>query len=251
MIVVAEQFVRLRDAFVKTEARYLAAYDPPLADSAGSEGVEAAVRHGVEAARSHGFTEGAQVRLYLQLMTSFGSYFDTDRQYIWLHPFLDAASDVLSLERSRLLHWHAKRYIDATYGENRMHALMALQRGARLSIEMLAEVGKEYSSRALALLARLHPERNEFVQSDAGQWLIGKAARESQRLGLAGPAAAPLLMCLMFAFGHGVADDPLYRWASRILSAPDFAGERRTAALLQAAHAHLDEMLRRVKEARG
>lgn len=254
MIIVEEQLGRLQDAshesFVRAEARHLAAYDPPLADSAGREGLEAAVRLGLGAARSCGFTEGAQVRLYLQLMTSFGSYFDTDRQYAWLHPFLDASSDLAAPERSRLLYWHATRYIDCAYGQNRLHAVVALERGSRLGMEVLAEVGKEYSARALGLLARLHPQRNEFVQSEAGHWLVAKAVGESRRLRLGGAAGAPLMMCLMFGFGHGVAEDPLYPWVQRTLSDPGLDGERRTEELLAKTQAHLAGMLRRVKEAR-
>jgi hypothetical protein len=254
MIVAGGQFTRLQhateEAFVRTEAQYLAAYDPPLAASAGREGLEAAARLGLKAAQRCGWTEGPQVRLYLQLVTSFGSYFDTDRQYAWLHPFLDGASDLPAAERSRLLYWHATRYIDSTYGESRLHAIAAVERGARLNLEVLADVGREFSARALALLARLHPQRNEFVQSDAGRWLTEKSSSEARRLGLAGPAAAPLLMCLMFGFGHGVADDPLYPWVRRAVAAPDLDGERRTAMLLAGTQDHLAEMLRQFREAR-
>lgn len=250
----AGQLTRLQEnsetRFIAAEAEQLALYAPPLAASAGRPGLEAAVRLGLQAARRAGFTAAPQIRLYLQLMTSFGSRFGKDLQYQWLHPLLDSDKGLPARERARLLHWHSTLYLDRTYGKNGLHGIAAGLQASRLDMAALAEVGSDFANRAPHLLARLHPQRVPYLSGSIGRWLIEQAAEGAARHGLGGAAAAPLLVCLMFGFGHGVVDDPLHPWVREALSNSALSGLNKTAELLARTQRTLSSLLQPTMEGR-
>ncbi len=233
-----------------TEARHLAAYAPALDAVAGRDGLQAAVHVGLATARRAGFTEGRHIRLLLQLMPHFGSRFDTDPQYTWLHPWLDPAAVHGAAERARMLFWHATLYLERAYGPQGVHGIGAALRGARRGLADFAAVGADPAAHAPGLIARLHPQRVPYLSRDTASKLIDHAFSEAPRLGLGGPAAGPLLLALMFGFGHGVASDPLHPWVADVLARPDLDGEARTAALHARAQATLAILLEPVTEAR-
>jgi hypothetical protein len=244
----------LRDAtearYVRLEAEQFALFAPPLAASAGRAALEEAVWLALRMARRAGFTDARQIRLCWQLMTSFGSHFDTDPQYQWLHPFLDMADSLDARERARLLRWHSTLYLNRAYGKNGVYGIAAAVRVSELDTDMLAEVGADYRDRGLDLLARIHPERLAWLSAPILHWLLDKAAEDAKRHGLGGVAAAPLLLCLMFCLGHGVADDPLYPWVREALSNAAPSGPEKTAALVVCTRATVSSMSRQLKEAR-
>lgn len=232
------------------EAEHLASYAPTLAAVAGRGSLEASVHIGLASARRAGFTQARQIRLLLQLMTHFGSHFDTDPQYAWLHPWLDASSGPDAAERARLLYWHATLYLERAYGREGVHGIGAALQASRLDLAALAVIGADYAGRAPQLLARLHSQRTPFLSRETAGALIARASSEAPRLGLGGTAAAPLLLALMFGFGHHVAEDPLHPWAAEALAEPGLDGEARTAALHQRAQVTVAALLKPVMEAR-
>ena len=250
----ASQLTRLQAStelpFVRAEAQKLASFAPPLAAAAGRAGLEAAVRLGLEATRRAGFTEPAQIRLYLQLMASFGSHFNTDPQYQWLHGLLSEAEGAGAYERARLLHWHATLYLERTYGKKGAHGIAAGMRATRLDVATLAEIGADYGTRGPYLLARLHPQRAPYLSGAVARLLLEKATKDANTFGLGGAAAAPLLLCLMYGFGHGVANDPLYPWVHATLSSKGLSGAAKTDELFARAQSTLASMLQPVSEAR-
>lgn len=236
--------------YAMTEARHLAAYAPALEAVAGADGLRAAVHVGLASARRTGFTEGRHIRLLLELMTHFGSRFDTDPQYAWLHPWLDPAAVQGADERARMLFWHATLYLERAYGRQGIHGVGAALHASRLGLDALAAVGADPAAHAPGLIARLHPQRVPYLSRDTASKLIDHAFGEAPRLGLGGPAAGPLLLALMFGFGHGIAEDPLHPWVADVLARPGLDGEARTAALHARAQATLAILLEPVTEAR-
>lgn len=254
IVISAGQLTRLQEqvdsAFVRAEAAQLALYAAPLAASAGQAGLERAVLLGLKAARRAGFTEAPQMRLYLQLMTSFGSYFDTDPQYEWLQHLLNTAEGLTSRERARLLYWHSTLYLERVYGKNGLHGIAFGMRASRLDAATLAAITTDYANRGPYLLAQLHPQRGAYLSAASTHLLLDKAVGVAGRNGLGGDAAAPLLLCLMFGFGHGVADDPLYPWVRETLSNAALSGTEKTTQLLARAQGMLTSMLQQITAAR-
>ena len=236
--------------FIRAEVQAMAAYAAPLAESAGQAGMTAAVGQGLRAARQAGFAEPAQIRLYLQLMTSFGCQFGSDPQYEWLHPLLDAAQGAAG-ERARLAYWHSTLYLERVYGKGGVHGVAAGLRATELDIAALTAVGANLPQEGPHMLARMHPQRVRYLTASAVRALQDKAAHEADRRGLDGAAGPALLLALMFSFGHGVVDDPLHPWVGATLSDPALAGQAKTVALHARARERIAQLLAPTLEARS
>ena len=235
--ITAAQMARLRDTtearFARAEAARLARDAPSLAATAGQAGLQSAVHLGLAAARRAGLAEPGQIRLYLRLMMSLGTCFDTDPQYRFLHFLLDPSSDMHAIERSRLLHWHATRYFSHIYGPDRHHALEAATRLGELDTAVLAETGADFERRGPALLMALHPRRVDWLSDDTVRWLMRRAEEAVAAHRLDGPASAPLMLSLMFSFGHRADTDRLYPWIGDTLADPALIGAAKTEALAE------------------
>jgi hypothetical protein len=244
---------RIRNAtearFIRHEAKQLARHAPPLAEAAGQPALEKAVQLGLAAARRAGFTEAPQIRLYLRLMTSFGSHFDTDPQYQFLRELLQPEGDLDAIERARLLYWHATQYFARVFGSKREHAIAAATCLSELDVPTLAEAGADYDRRGPDLLASLHPRRIAWLPDRTVRRMMDTAAEDAARHGLGGPAGAPLLLSLMFSFGHRVTVDPLYPWVRQTLSDTALSGPDRTEALAAATRHTISSMLSTLREA--
>jgi len=231
------------EGYVPRAVSHLIRYAPALARSTGRAGVEAAARRGIAQARSCGFDADEHVRLYLELMVSFGSAFADDPQHGWLQRFLATDAALHVRERARLLHWHAGQYLDRVYGADGSLAVAEARRAMVLSRHDLDAVGRDYAAEGLRLLAHLNARRLEYVDMAGRHALLAAAAAESRRLGLTNASGPPSMLCLMFAFGHGVAGDPLYPWVAGVLSAGAPSPDARVDALLQRARDFLETML--------
>src|SRR5689334_7032419 len=96
MIIRGEQFGALAQVaeagYVQTAVAHVERYDPLLAAAAGRAGLEKLAREGRVRAGAHGFTDDRTLQLYLELMVSLGSGFDTDPLFRWLDPYLQPGS---------------------------------------------------------------------------------------------------------------------------------------------------------------
>jgi hypothetical protein len=231
------------DRFIRAEAEHLATSAAPMATWVGEQGIKRTVALGLTLARQAGFDEAKQIRLYLQLMVAFGSNFGTDPQYRWLHPFLDPNSGVSTIERARLLYWHATLYLDRVFGEKGEHGASFGARALRVDLPMLERTGEAYYQKAAQLLARLHPQRSPYMAEDSLEQLLDKAPKLATQYQLGGAAAAPLILCLMFGFGYSMDDDPWHPWVHEHLSNTGLGGTAKTAKLHAAAQGKLALMI--------
>jgi hypothetical protein len=94
-------------AFENEMIAHLAEVSPPLFKVIKSDQMREAVRFGIARATQSGLTLRGSIRLYLELMLWFGSHFETDPQYPWVHDALaDQGSDP-ELERAERLSQNA------------------------------------------------------------------------------------------------------------------------------------------------
>jgi hypothetical protein len=256
MIIRQEQTNSLAQAaeagYVENAVAHLERYDPPMAAAAGRPGLERLARDGLTAARSHGFTEDRTLQLYLELLVSLGSGFDTDPQFRWLQPFLEPLDSISTVERARLLHFHATAYLDRAYGAQREHGRAVIARAAAIRLESLKHIGSDIDAAAKRLVDWLHPQRADFVDADALRDLAAGAREEAGRARLPMAEGAALLFLLKFTFGHNVCSDPLYPWLERQLASPDPPDEStRMERLAVRTQTYLTMMQRNVGEAGG
>jgi hypothetical protein len=213
------------DRFVQSCVRHLHEFDPLVASSATPSGLVAASRLGIERAQTYGFETAAHIHLYLEIMVSLGTGFDSDLQYAWLRPYLEDMPGVPTAERARLLHWHTTAFLE--------------------------ETGGDFFTRGPISLTRLHPERMDFLDSETVESLLHKAWADAPKLGLEPPAGPALLLLLLFGFGHHAADDPLHPWISRTISALEPPGQDKTDHLLERTKTYTSVMLEQIERAAG
>ena len=228
-------------AYLKSATDHLSSFDPVIAVSAGRAGLQQAAKQGLEAARSHDLASGPALQLYLELMASLGSGFDADPQYGWLKPFLDPREDMGSVERARFLHFHTNAYISRAYGANNEFARAAVQR-AHEQLARFTSPSASVEIQPIELLKWLHPQRLDYVDSDAAAELFAAAKRTAAETGLPMPQGANLLTILMFLFGCKMATDPFYPWVKETLQGSK-PGPDRLNRLVEEARTHLAAIL--------
>lgn len=222
-------------AFAKSAADHMTQYDPVLATAAGRERLEHAAAKALHGARAHDLASDRNLQLYLELTMSFGSGFTNDPQYRWLKPYVDPRDDMSAVERARHLHFHSTAYMQRAYGEKNEFVRAAFER-AHENLRRLATSAR--SIPAADLLHWLHPERVDFVDSEAATTLSNEASRLATSASLPLPQAVNVLLVLMFLFGHHIASDPLYPWVAESLMGAEEA-PRQLESLVEAARKYL------------
>jgi hypothetical protein len=81
----------------------------------------------------------------------------------------------------------------------------------------MVEPGAPFEEHALAALQRIWPEKVAAVGGAALCRVVAAAEAAAAARGVDDPAGRALLAGLMFGFGHGVLDDPLYPWVDDTL----------------------------------
>ncbi len=252
MIIRKQQFDTLtgtaESGYTEGAVRHLRRYDPLLAAAAGQAGLEQVAAEGLEKARKYNLGSGRELQLYLQLMMSLGSAFDTDPQFAWLQPFLREMEGVSTVERARLLHFHARAYLERAYGEKGEHGETALERTMQLTRDRLQRAGADFDTSGPKLIEWLHPQRLEYLDSEAVAGLTANARQQAGEAGLPAPEGAVFLFLLMFAFGHRVCADPLHPWLRKELA--DRGSEDSNARmdrLIARTQTYLTMMLRQIR----
>ncbi len=206
------------ELFKRDLLRHLAGFAPELHALRGDAVFRLLIDQGVARAASYGFSHRGPLRFFVECMVAYGVEFDTDTQIHGLH-------EVLVRRHANGQQWHAdqayavvRRYQIQTRGPDNAHAIEALRRlGAYLDrLDSLHDADLERE--LIELMARIHPEKFEFVGREGLKLLIAQARREAARHGLAQAAGAGLLCGLMFALGKGIPRDPLYPWVQDSLT---------------------------------
>jgi hypothetical protein len=66
-------------------------------------------------------------------------------------------------------------------------------------------------------MQEVHPEKAQYVGESALRTLIARAIHEAGNFGVSTGAGVSLLLGLMFAIGHGCANDPKFPWIASTL----------------------------------
>lgn len=214
--------------FERELAEHCRVFAPGLTETAGASAVAAFVESGVARARSFGFTLRGPVRLYVELMLSFGWEFETDGQLHWVR----AAEGEDEMSRAQALRSAAAAYMRQVMGPKREHAAAALGRLARLSADMWQRLSGSFDARLGQLLSAVFPQKLEYSGLDALRAMIPRAAVTASQAGVRLETAVAVLVTLMFVFGHGAATDPMYAWIPAALSDPNIPNPQHRAEKL-------------------
>ena len=204
-----------RGHFETEMAEHSRAFSPRLCAVLGKAALRGAINGMMARAEGYGFTFRGPIRLYIEMSFLFGSGFDTDPQYPVLGEQLRADGDQMT---------RADRIYEATVYYNQHVAGERAANIHRALRELLAFVRRteeispnRFGARVLEEMHLIFPEKSAYLGNDILMTLIGRAEAEAERWDFSAPRPKAMMAILMFAFGHGCADDDLYPWIRRTL----------------------------------
>jgi hypothetical protein len=229
---------------------HLRTFAPRLSQLRGEACLTAIVQTGVGQASRYGFTNRGPMRFYIELMFTFGGAFDSDPQYPWIHDVLTGGDEADQMGRAALLYRRVNDYQDAVIGEDSDAAVSALRRIGGARLEDLVPDGRDVThDGAILALRRFYPRKAKYLGGDALAALARSAFGRADAHGIATSRGRALLLGLMYGFGHGVIDDPLYPWVRGVLDQariPDPAA--RVRRLDARTRIYIDRVLRHFAE---
>lgn len=223
---------------------HLAKYAPKHCEVIGEDAVRAAIRLGMDRARTYGLTNRGPVRFYLESMFMFGSDFDTDPQFSWATAILNDGRLSDQMAKADRLYETAMAFVDEIAGPGYRHAIKALRRARRISLDELPSPGAGFVDQMMAKLEAIHPQKVQYLGKDATRGLIAYGATLCDDLSLAPERGAGLCVAAMFAVGHGFGRDPLLPWMARTIVNPAIVSpEARVNRLYSRIMTYLDHVL--------
>lgn len=227
---------------------HLEIFSPPLFKAVGEEQMRKVISFGIAQANSYGFTFRGPVRLYLEMMLVFGSYFDTDPQYPWATEILANQGAGPQMDRAEMLFEKMMDYRKKVAGPKDAYMLKALRNTSDLAMQPLSLSTENFISTMRQEIARVYPQKAAYVGDERLEALIREGIEKAQSQRFSTVRGTTLLIVLMLAFGHGCEDDLLYPWIARTLNdkpIPDPESkskrlERKSLTWLEHAMVHLD-----------
>lgn len=186
-----------------------------LCEVIGDEQLRVAVRSAMDRAMTCGFTNRGPVRLFIELMFLRGSAFDTDPQYPGLGNALHASDD--QMQRAERMHEESLDYFEKVSGSGAVNVHNALRNLSIFAQMPVRFTANNFVTDMLQEMRNLFPEKVAYVGNDKLTTLIDAGRIEAQKYGFSTVRGEAMIVVLMFSFGHGCTNDPLYPWISRTL----------------------------------
>ena len=190
-------------------------FSPRLCEVIGDEQLRIAVCQVMERAGIYGFTFRGPIRLCIELMFLYGSGFDTDSQYPAIGEVLNASGD--QMLRAEKIYEDVLDYQEKVSGPNNINvrqALEALSIFARMPVTLSTN---NFVEGMLGEMNHIFPQKVAYVGEERLIELIHEGQAKARIYGFPTVRGEAMMVALMFAFGHGCTEDPLYPWISRTL----------------------------------
>jgi hypothetical protein len=190
-------------------------FSPKLCEIIGEEQLRLALRQAMARAAGYGFTYRGPIRLFIEMMFLCGSAFDTDPQYPALGQVLRSSED--QMQRAEQIHEGFLDYLERVSGPSAANVQKALRDLLIFARKPVALSENDFVGDMLREMARIFPQKVAYTGEEALTALIHEGLAEARKYGFPAVRSKALLVVLMFAFGHGCTEDPLYPWISRTL----------------------------------
>ena len=190
-------------------------FSPRLCRVLGDEQLRVALRSAMKHANNYGFTNKGPLRLFIEMMFLCGSAFDTDPQYAGVGDILRSPGD--QMLRAEQIHQGSLAYLEQVSGRDGVNVRRALVEVSKLRQAPLMISGANFVADLLQEMRRIFPQKAAYIGETRLTSLIHEGIAESRTVGFSTIRQGTLIVVLMFAFGHGCTQDPLYPWISRTL----------------------------------
>jgi len=194
-------------------------FAPRLFELRGEQTFRSLIRWGRQRAKVHGFSTRGPVRMFTQAMVSLGHRFDEDPQLAGIGSALRRDHGP-EQEKARFVFAAIREYMDAALGESNEHGLAALTR-LRDAHDLWesAPPGTEadFEADIVAHMRAIFPQKCASVPAPSLTALLREAITAAKTHGLDAMVGGRVIAALIFAFGWGITDDPLYPWVAKLL----------------------------------
>ena len=191
-------------------------FAPELSHVIGEAQLHLAIRPAMTRAKTYGFTNRGSIRLFIEMMFLFGSHFDTDPQYPWAASIL--ADSAEQMHRAERLYEKIIDYQDKVSGTNAVNTIVALRNLSFLPHQPLNYNANNFVSGMLQEMTGIFPQKAAYLGNESLQALIHSGITVAQQARFRSARAYTLIIALMYAFGHGCINDPLYPWIATTLN---------------------------------
>lgn len=191
-------------------------FSPRLCEVLGEEQLRVALRQAMDRAGTYGFTYRGPLRLYIELMFLCGSHFDTDPQYPAVGEALNASGD--QMQRAEQIHEGVLDYLEKVSGPNNVNVRKALEALSVFARKPITFSSNDFVAEMLQEMTRSFPQKAAYIGEERLTALIHEGRAEARKYDFPPPRGEALVVVLMFAFGHGCTNDPLYPWIVRTLT---------------------------------
>jgi hypothetical protein len=212
---------------------HLHSFAPRHAEVIGDDWVRRTIRLGIERARAYEVTNPGLLRFYVELMFMFGSMFDTDPLLPWAGAVLRDPTLPGEVARMERLHEAMLWYLDTVCGPERSFAIQALRNLQQVRLDDALATDLRVERKALEMFAHAYPERCAYLGEPPLQELFRRGAEVAARYDVATNRGIAVVTGLMFAVGHGFAEDPQCPWVQATLRDRSIGDPERRAARLQ------------------
>ncbi|HMD19893.1 MAG TPA: hypothetical protein VKH40_06200 [Alloacidobacterium sp.] len=217
-------------------------FSPDLCRVLGDTQLRVAVHGALSRATNYGFTLRGPLQLFLEITFLCGSAFDTDPQYPGWGSVLQSSEH--EMDRAMALHESHNNYLARVSGPDAANVRAALKAVAAFAREPHSISESGYVADMLSVMQRVFPQKVAYVGEAGLRAVISEASAEAARHRFSAVREQGLIAVLMFAFGHGCMDDPLYPWISSTLEDPRITSpEGRAKRLENKALTWLDHVL--------
>ena len=206
-------------------------FSPRLCEVIGDEQLRVAVRSAISRAMAYGFSNRGPIRLFIEMMFLYGSAFDTDPQYPRVGEILRTPGD--QMWRAERIHQGHLDYLEKVSGPGAVNVHNALKDLAIFAQMPIRFSLNDFVPGMLEEMNNFFPQKVAYVGEAGLKSLIHEGRAEARKYGLPPLRGEVLLVVLMFAFGHGCTEDPLYPWISRTLRDERLADPVARAARLE------------------
>jgi hypothetical protein len=190
-------------------------FAPRLSEQLGDDQLRVAVHSIIKRAMDYGFTNRGPIRLCIEMMFLFGSGFDSDVQYEKAGAYLRDTGD--QMVRAEKMRQYCLDYLEKVSGPKSVNvhrSLKGLWAFAKGPMNISAD---HFVTDLLGAMRSLFPQKTAYVGDNALTELIQEGRSEAAKYHFDTLRGEALMVVLMFSFGHGCTNDPLYPWIARNL----------------------------------
>ena len=244
LIIRQEQLEALRQnalsQYVERTLEQFHQYFPGPCHVIGDSPLRKMIRMGVDRAAHHQIVGEGNVVLYTSVMLLCGTFFDEDPQYPWVREILSDEDLPHEDQRAERLYDTFVAYWDRLSGGNRSSPIRAAMHIRELPVEQFDNCSREQVTEFLRLS---WPQKAAELGSTGIDTVLKEAERCAADYHMKTRLDLAVTSLLVFTLGNGFDRDPMYPWATEVLTSAEIPPADRGARLYKAGQQYAERWI--------